>query len=143
VVSDRSDDRRTSGPWSELVARATLDPMIRALVAILVGVGVLWAMTGLVPPSKDTTHTAFEQDRANGSTYFDAEMYTVWSVPGLLGHTWTCKVHIDSVADPDFIAHGFYECSPWPWAANPGTGRPIPAQARDVQVEGDWGGTAL
>jgi hypothetical protein len=86
------------------------------VVAILVVGGMLWAMTSLVPPSRDMAQSAFEQAKANGSAHFDADLYTVWSVPGMLGHVWTCKVHIDSVASPHFVADGFYECSPWPWA---------------------------
>ena len=85
-------------------------------VAILVGGVVLWAMFGLVPPSKETAQSAFDRAEANGSAHFDTDMYTVWSVPGVLGHVWTCKVHIDSVANPHFVADGQYECSPWPWA---------------------------
>ncbi len=96
-------------------------------VAIVAGGGILWAMTGLVPPSKDAARSAFEQARADGSAHFDSDLYTVWSVPGLLGHAWTCKVHVDAVADIRFIDEGFYECSPWPWAGGSrrGPGDPV------------------
>jgi len=85
--------------------------------AILVVGVVLWAMSGLVPPSKEMEQAAYRQGQANGSLFWDRDHWVAWSVPGALGHEWTCRVHLDIVADPSFLSSGWYECSPWPWAS--------------------------
>ena len=98
-------------------------------LAIVAGGGVLWALAGLVPPSKDAARSAFEQATADGSAHFDAAYNTVWSVRGHFGLVWTCKVELDAVADIRFIDDGSYECSPWPWAdgSRRGPGDPVGA----------------
>lgn len=89
---------------------------LAVILAILVGGGILWAMAGLAPPSKGAEQDAYRQGEARGSLFWDADYYVAWSVAGTLGHEWTCRVHLDIVADPEFLGHGDYECSPWPWA---------------------------
>jgi hypothetical protein len=89
---------------------------VAAILAILVGGGILWAAAGLVPPSNEAQRDAYRQADARGSLFWDAESYVAWSVPATLGHEWTCRVHLDIVADPGFLEHGAYGCSPWPWA---------------------------
>ena len=86
-----------------------------AVVAMLIGGGIiLLAMFSHGAPSKDLVQRAFAEAQANGLAHRDADMYTVWSVKGSDGHAWTCKVHIDDVANPDFVADGFYSCSDLP-----------------------------
>ena len=87
-----------------------------AFVAILVGGGILWAMSSVAPPSKDMVQAAYRQGQVDGSLYWDKDYWVAWSVPGTFGHEWTCKVNLDIIADPDVITHGYYECSPWPLA---------------------------
>jgi hypothetical protein len=88
-----------------------------AYVAMLLGVATLWVASGLVPPSQDLVRTAYREGQADGALFWDTSYYVAWSVPGILGHAWTCRVHLDIIADPRFIENGYYDCSPWPWAA--------------------------
>jgi hypothetical protein len=89
---------------------------LKVSIAILIAGGSLWAATGLVPPSTDTAQAAYRQAQASGALFWDREAWVAWSVPGTLGHDWTCRVHLDWIADPGFLDSGFYECNPWPWA---------------------------
>jgi hypothetical protein len=90
--------------------------LIVASVAILVVGGNLWAISGRVPPSKDMQQAAYRQGQVDGSLFWDKDTWVAWSVPGMDGHEWTCRVHLDWILDPDFFSSDFYECSPWPWA---------------------------
>ena len=91
---------------------------VAIVVAILVVGGTPWALPGLglMPPSNDMVQAAYSQGRANGSLYWDKDYWVAWSVPELISHEWTCRVHIDDIAGPDFISDGRYECNPWPSA---------------------------
>ncbi len=85
---------------------------------LLVG-GVLLVGAGMVPPSRDTIRTAYADAQASNALYWDKDYWVAWPVPRLFGPDWTCRVHLDSIGDRNFIAEGFFECSPWPDAYAP------------------------
>ena len=87
-----------------------------AFVAILVVGGILWTTSGLVPPSKDMVQAAYRQGEVDGSLFWDKDTWVAWTVPGMDGHEWTCRVHLDAIYNLDFTTCTFCECSPWPWA---------------------------